>query len=150
MLDAPFVPLEPHVIETVFKLAEIKPGEIFYELGCGDGRLVIQAALHGAKAYGVEINNWRYLVSRFWTYFFRVNKSAIILKKNIFDVDYSKADIIFLYLLQETNEKLQPKLERELKPGARVISAAFTFPGWVPKKIHPRGPIYGPLYLYVR
>lgn len=144
---APFVTMEPGVVERVMKLAAVKKGDVFYDLGSGDGRLVIAAALRGAKAYGVEIDWLRVFYSRLWIFWLRL-KNAQIIRKNFFKTDLSRADIVCLYLIQETNEKIQDKLERELKKGTKVISVAFTFPGWQPIKIDPRGTIYGPIYLY--
>lgn len=145
---APFVPMEPEVVTRIMHYARLSPGEVFYELGSGDGRLVMAAAAKGAIAYGVELDRFRVWYSRFWIKLLRLGKNAHIIHANIFDVDLSGADVVFLYLLQETNEKLEAKLNRELKVGARVISAAFNFPGWKPITVDPEGPIYGPLYIY--
>jgi len=145
---APFVPLEPDVISRVLDLVDIKKGDVFYDLGSGDGRLVIAAALKGARAYGIEIDPIRAFYSRLWIFLFRLNNQATIIQKNIFDVNLSDADVITLYLPQETNDKLKPKLEKEAKLGVRIVSVAFNLPGWHPAAVDPRGPIYGPLYLY--
>jgi SAM-dependent methyltransferase len=145
---APFVAMEPEVVERVMKLAEVKKGDVFYDLGSGDGRLVIAAALHGAQAYGVEIGWTKVIYSRIWIFILRLRKQVKILHKNFFDVSLKDADVVSLYLLQETNQKLKEKLKKELKPGTRVISTAFTFEGWKPEKINSRGTIYGPIFLY--
>lgn len=145
---APFVPLEPQIVEQVMLYAQIKPGDTFYDLGSGDGRIVIAAALRGANAYGVEIDKLRVLYARLWIFFLQLRQQAIILEQDLFTVDLSGADIVCLFLLQETNEKLEKKLEKELKPGTRVISVAFSFPNWEPLLIDPHGPKYGPIYVY--
>lgn len=145
---APFVGMDPDVVPRVMSIAEVKNGEIFYELGSGDGRLVIAAAMRGAKAIGVEIDTLRVWYSRIWIKLLRLSSHAQILHQNIFDTDLSDANVVCLYLLPETNEKIQSKLKRELKPRTRVVSVAFTFPGWKVEKIDPRGTIYGPIYLY--
>lgn len=147
---APFVPLEPEVVENVMRLAKVKKGDIFYELGSGDGRIVISAALRGAKAFGVEIDLFRMIYSRIWVYLLRLQSTAKILHKNFFDVNLRNADVVCLFLLPETNEKIQSKLKKELKKGTRIVSVSFTFPGWKPVAIDPNGPIYGPIYLYIR
>ena len=147
---APFVPLEPEIVEHVMMHAHIKPGDIFYDLGSGDGRIVTAAALRGAYAYGIEIDKLRVLYSKLWLFFLRLNNQAKIIHQDLFTVDLSNADIVCLFLLQNTNEKLQGKLEKELKKGTRVISVAFTFPGWKPVLIDPHGPKYGPIYVYQR
>lgn len=145
---APFVPLEPEVIEEVMKLAEIKKDDIFYDLGSGDGRVVIAAALRGAKeVYGIEIDTLRVFYSRLWLKLLRL-KNAKIIKADFRKVDLSRATVVNMFLLQSTNEELKSKLQKELKKGTRVISEAFTLPGWKLVKVSPNGPIYGPIYLY--
>lgn len=146
---APFVPTEPEVVERVIRLAEVKTGDVFYELGSGDGRLVIAAALRGAKAIGIEMDLLRVLYSRLWIYLLRLNKNAQILYKNFYDVSLKDADVVCLFLLPETNLKLQDKLKKELNKGTRIVSVSFEFPNWQPVRIDPRGNIYGPIYLYV-
>lgn len=146
---APFVPLPPDVAERVVNLAEVKKGDVFYDLGSGDGRLVIAAAMKGAQAFGFEINPWRVWYSKLWIKILRLPNVEII-NKNIFDVDFSKANVITAYLLQETNDKLLVKMEKEIKKGTRIVGIAFNLKGWKPKKIDTRGPIYGPLYFYTR
>lgn len=145
---APWVPLEPQVVNNVMELAQIKPGEVFYDLGSGDGCLVIAAAFRGARAYGVEVDRFRVWYSRFCIFIFGLRGKAKIIHANIFNVDLTSADVITTYLLQETNNKLFHKFNKELKPGTRIVSAAFNYPAWEPVAIDPRGPIYGPLHLY--
>ncbi len=147
---APFVPLEPQVVERVMLHAHLKPGKIFYDLGSGDGRIVVAAALRKAKAYGVEISTSRVIYSRLWLYILRLNDRAKIIKKDLFSVNLSDADVVCMYLLQRTNNKLKDKLEKELKKGTRVISVSFSFPGWKPKIVDPLGTKYGPIYVYDR
>ena len=147
---APFVPTEPDVVQRVLDLAEVGAGDVFYDLGSGDGRLVIGAALHGAQAFGIEIDRLRAWYSKVWIALLRLGKNARIMQTNFFDIDLSDATVVCLYLLQETNEKIQEKLEEELRPGTRVVSVAFTFPGWEPVAVDPEGTVYGPIYLYKR
>lgn len=144
---APFVPMDRDVVARVLDLGEVGPGKIFYDLGSGDGRLVIAAAMRGAKATGVEIDTIRVLYSRLWIKLLRL-ENATIIKGNLFDQDLKDADVVSLYLLQETNEKLIPKLGKELRKGALVVATSFEIPGWKPIKVDPRGPIYGPIRLY--
>lgn len=145
---APYEPLAADVVERVIKLAEIKPGEVFYDLGSGDGRVVVAAAMVGAQAVGVEFDFFRTWYSRFWIMFFGLRNRARIIQNDIFDQDISGADVVFTYLLPETNKKLYPKLKKELKEGTRIVSAAFSYPKMKPEKVDPDGPPYGPLYLY--
>lgn len=146
---APFVPMEAEVVRRVLQLAEVKEGDVFYDLGSGDGRLVIAAALRDARANGIELDKMRTFYSRLWIKILGV-KNASIINENFFDTDLGSADVVSMFLLQETNQKLKSKLEKELKPGARVVSYAFTFEGWKDAKKDPNlGSIYGPIYLYV-
>ena len=145
---APWVPLEPFVVQNIMNMAKIKKDDIFYDLGSGDGRLVIAAAMQGAKAYGIEIDPFRVLYSRFCIFIFGLSFKAHIIHGDIFKTNLSNADIVTTYLLPETNKKIFPKLDQELKEGTRIVSAAFSFPKLKPIIINPDGPIYGPLYLY--
>ena len=77
-------------------------------------------------------------------------KNTSIVRENIFDVDLSDATVVICYLLQETNDKLQEKFERELKPGTKVVSVAFEFKGWKVAKTEVRGVVSGPLRLYIK
>lgn len=144
---APYVAMETEVVERVMQIAEVGKDDVFYELGSGDGRLVISAALRGATAYGIEIDYLRVLYSKIWIFFLGLANAKII-HKNIFEIDLGNASVIHAYLLPATNKKLEEKLARELKKGTRVVSVGFEFPSWKPVKIDPRGTIYGPIYLY--
>jgi predicted RNA methylase len=145
---APYVPMEPDVVERIVKMAEVGKKDNFYDLGSGDGRVVIAAAMKGAKATGIETDWLRVLYSRFWIRLLRLEKRAKIIHGDIFKADLSNATVVSTYLLQETNDKLQKKLEKELKKGTRVVSAAFVYEGWKLLKTDLRGVVYGPLYLY--
>lgn len=144
---APFVPMGRDAVSRVMRLSGVGPGKNFYDLGSGDGRLVIAAAMRGADSVGIEIDMVRVLYSRFWLKLLRLTNAQII-KGNLFDQSLHDADIVSLYLLPETNEKLRPKLEKELRPGTLVIATGFEVPGWKPVKVEPRGTEYGPIYLY--
>lgn len=145
---APWVPLEPFVVNNIIDMAKIKKGDIFYDLGSGDGRVVIAAALCGATAYGIEIDPYRVLYSRICIFLLGLSGRAKIIHQDIFKTNLSNANIIHTYLLQETNEKLFTKFEKELPEGTKIISSAFTYPKLKPISINQDGPIYGPLYLY--
>ncbi len=136
MFIAPFVATPTPVVRQMLILAELKPGETLYDLGSGDGRTVIMAAKDfGAKSVGVELRED--LVKRALSNIqeFGLEKEAQILQKDIFKVNLSQADVVFLYLTTSANEKVKPKLETELKPGARVISHDYEILGWKPSKI---------------
>ena len=117
-------------------LAELKPGEVFYDLGAGDGRTVIMAAQEfGARAVGVELREDLAKKALQTVYQLGLQDRVTILHSNLFDVDISPADVVFLYLTTSANEKVKPKLEAELKPGARVVSHDYEIVGWKPVKV---------------
>ncbi|MDH5390095.1 MAG: methyltransferase domain-containing protein [Candidatus Bathyarchaeota archaeon] len=136
MFVAPFVATPTPVVRQMLILAELKSGEILYDLGSGDGRAVIMAAKDfGAKSVGVELRED--LVKRALSNIHELGleKKAQIFQNDIFKVDLSQADVVFLYLTTSANEKVKPKLETELKPGARIVSHDYEILGWKPSKI---------------
>jgi len=171
---APYVPMEKDVVERVLHLAglddtkrvgmpadlpsivltkegaQAKAGDrdIFFDLGSGDGRLVIAAALRGATSFGIEIDKIKVFFSRLKIKFLHLSNARII-NGNIFNQNLSSATVVIAYLLPEAQKKLKKKLEKELKPGTKVVAVAFPFPGWKPQTIDPRGTRYGPIYLYI-
>jgi predicted RNA methylase len=127
-VGAPWVPTSMNLIHRMLRLAEVGPEDIVYDLGCGDGRTVITAARrYGARAVGLEIDPLRYLWCRMLVRILGLHDRVTILYGNIFSQDLSQADVVTCYLLQTTNDKLEKKLERELRPGTRVVSNTFTF-----------------------
>jgi cyclopropane fatty-acyl-phospholipid synthase-like methyltransferase len=137
MSIAPFVQTPLEVAKKMLDLSQVKPGEVLYDLGCGDGRLIILAAKDvGAKATGIELRED--LVERAKTEIKRMNLEdrVRIIQGNFFDVNISDADVVTLYLTSSANERLRPKLEAELREGARVISHDFKVPGWKPSAVY--------------
>jgi len=134
--DVPFVSTPEPVVRRMLKLAEVKPGEVVYDLGAGDGRILIIAALEfGARAVGVEIRPQLIYEIEKKIKMYNLEDRVKIIHGNFFDVNISEADIVTLYLLTSVNEKLKPKLKRELKPGARIVSHDFEIPGWKPLRV---------------
>jgi SAM-dependent methyltransferase len=128
---APWVPTSRAVIDTMLTMAEVKSGEVVYDLGCGDGRVLIRAAHRfGARGVGIEIDIVRFLWSRISVILLGLERKVKILRKDLFTVDLSEADVVFTFLLQDTNDRLKEKLRRELRPGTRIISNTFTFSGF--------------------
>lgn len=128
---APYVPTPEEVVRQMLILADVKPGEKVYDLGCGDGRiLVIAAQEFDAEAVGVELNMERVKIGREKVSSLGLDKKVKIFYGDVFDVDISPADVVTLYLTTSANEKLKPKLEKELRVGTRVVSHDFTMPGW--------------------
>lgn len=131
--DAPFVPTQKQKVKKSLLLAGLKKGEVFYELGSGDGRVVIEAARMGADAYGIEQSWLRILFSR-WKAARKNLKNAYFIHGNIFKKNLSEADVVFIYLLPKGVAKLQTKLQKELQKGSRVITQDYHFQTWKPVK----------------
>jgi predicted RNA methylase len=133
---APFVASPTPVVRQMLILAELKPGEVLYDLGCGDGRAVIMAAKDfGANSVGVELRDDLAKRALNSIQELSLNDKIVIIQKDIFDVNLSAADVVFLYLTTSANERIKPKLEAELKSGTRVVSHDYEILGWKAKKI---------------
>ena len=133
--DVIFVPTPQNVVAAMLKLANVQRGDIVYDLGCGDGRLVITAAKeHGARAVGIDINPERIKESQENARQAGVTDRVSFRNEDLFEADIKEASVVTLYLLQSLNEKLRPKLWKELKPGTRVVSHTFDMGEWKPEK----------------
>jgi len=133
---APYVPSPPQVIRQMLLMAELKPGEVFFDLGAGDGRTVIMAVKDfGARAVGVELREDLVKKALSSIYEQGLQGRITIVNGDIFNVDLSSADVIFLYLTTSANEKVKPKLEAELKRGVRIVSHDYEVVGWKPVKV---------------
>jgi precorrin-6B methylase 2 len=128
---APNFPTPQEVVERMLALAQVKPGEMVYDLGCGDGRIVITAAqkFH-ARAVGIEIRRDVYESTLGRVASLGLTDQVKIVHGNALRTDLSPADVVTLYLLTSSNEKLKPILAKDLKPGARVVSHDFEIRGW--------------------
>ena len=127
---APWVPTSMRMVHRMLTIAEVRPGDLVYDLGCGDGRMIVTAARrYGARAVGIEIDPLRYLWSQMLITVLRLRDRVRIVYGDFFNQDLSEADVVACYLLQDTNNRLEGKLEQELRPGTRVVSNTFTFPG---------------------
>lgn len=131
---APYYPTPQIIVEKMLQLAGVKPGEKVFDLGSGDGRIVIMAAKKfGADATGVEMDEDLCKQSSARIKGLGLKKARIV-QGDLMKQDYSSANVLTVYLLPPAIEKLRPKLEKELKPGTRVVAHDFEFVGWTPEK----------------
>ena len=134
--EVPFVRSTPEVIDRMLDLARVKPSDLLYDIGSGDGAIVIRAAKkYGVKGVGIEIDQG--LVTKARDNAFRENVQDLVefRAQDAFTVDVSAATVVTLYMLPDSNAKLRPILDRQLKPGTRVVSHDYEIPGWVPDKV---------------
>jgi SAM-dependent methyltransferase len=131
----PFVPTPQEVVERMLELAQVKKGDVVYDLGSGDGRIVITAAKkYGVKAVGFEIDRDLLRQSRENIRKEGVGQLAEIREQDILTVDLSPASVVTMYLLPDVNLSLRPNVWRELKPGSRVVSHDFDMGDWKAQK----------------
>ena len=132
----PYVPTPENVVRKMLQIADVTPDDIVYDLGAGDGRIVIIAVkeFNVKKAVGIELREDLVKQARKRIRDLKLGERAIIIHGDMFKIDISEATVVTLFLLTSVNEKLRPKLEKELKPGARVVSHEFKIPGWTPLK----------------
>src|SRR3982074_1401724 len=128
---APYLPSPQLVVEKMLDAARINPGETLYDLGSGDGRIVITAAqMYKANAVGVELSDVLCKSTIKKIAALHLESQVKIIHGNALKVDLSPADVVTLYLLTSSNARLRPILEKDLKSGARVVSLNFGMPGW--------------------
>jgi len=133
--DVIFVPTPNDIVATMLRMAAVTKKDTVYDLGCGDGRIVITAAQkYGARGVGIDIDPERVAEATE-----NVRKAGVadrvkIIRGDLFEADISPATVVTLYLLTELNLKLRPKLLRDLHPGARVVSHAFAMGDWKPER----------------
>src|SRR6266571_1133309 len=133
---APYLPSPQVVVERMLEAARIKPGETVYDLGSGDGRIVITAAQKfKANSVGIEISDVLCKSTLKKVNALGLASQVKIINANALKVDLSPADVVTLYLLTSSNARLKPNLEKYLKPGARVVSLNFGMPGWKPASV---------------
>lgn len=131
--DVIFVPTPHEVVSAMLKMVDVKPGEMIYDLGCGDGRIVITAAKDfGARGIGVDIDPQRIAESRENATKAGVTDRVQFRQTDLFTMDFSDADVVTLYLLPALNVRLRPRILDELKPGTRIASHAFNMGEWEP------------------
>ena len=133
--DVPFVPTPPEVVDEMLRLAGVKAGDILYDLGCGDGRIVIEAAKrHGVKAVGIDIDPVRISESNDNAAKAGLAGKVRFIQQNLFESDIKDATVITMYLLTSVNLRLRPKLLADLRPGTRLVSHSFEMGEWRPDR----------------
>jgi SAM-dependent methyltransferase len=140
---APWLPTRRREAERMIELASLRPDEVVYDLGCGDGRLLLMAKkkVPGIKVVGVEISFLFYLIAKI--------RLKTVLFKNLFKVNLTDADVVFIYLLPKCYEQLKTKLERELRPGSRVVVGVWPIAAWENKLIKADKPTEKDLSLFL-
>lgn len=139
-IQAPYVTTPPQVVNEMLRLAAIRKGDVLYDLGCGDGRIVIAAARrYGVHGVGIDINPARVREARENARQAGVSHLVEFREQDILEADFHQATVVTLYLLPSLNLELRPRLLKELAPGARVVSNCFHMGDWKPEKQTPVG-----------
>lgn len=133
LLDVPYVPSSEKVVDAMLDLAEVNAQDVVYDLGCGDGRIVVAAATErGACGIGVDIDPGRIAEAMEHAGNSRVEHRVDFIEADLFDADIRPATVVFLYLLDNVNLDLRQRLQRELRPGTRIVSHTFDMDDWKP------------------
>ena len=133
--DVHFLPTPNDVVDAMLKLARVGPADVLYDLGSGDGRIVIAAATkYGARGVGIELNPKLVEISRQVAHEAQVSDRVRFIEGDLFTADISAATVVTLFLSQSVNDELEPKLRQELKPGTRIVSHQFGIGRWAPEK----------------
>lgn len=133
--DVPYVPTRQAVVDAMLKMAKVSKNDVVYDLGCGDGRIVITAAKqYGATGTGIDINPERIKEANANAQAAKVTDKVKFEQADLFQTDFSKASVVTLYLLPSVNLKLRPILLKQLKPGTRIVSHAFDMGDWKPEQ----------------
>lgn len=134
--DVPYVPTPQIVVNQMLAIADVNKNDVLYDLGSGDGRIVITAAQKfGTRGVGIDINPQRIAEANANARQAGVTELVEFRQQDLFQTDFSEATVVTLYLLPEVNLRLRPKLLKELKPGTRVVSHAFNMGDWQPQRV---------------
>jgi len=133
--DVIFVPTPQDVVDAMLKLAGVHSGDLLYDLGCGDGGIVVTAAKqYGIRAVGIDINPERIAEAKENAAKNGVTSRVTLRNEDLFEADIHDATVVTLYLLTSLNLKLRPKLWHDLRPGTRIVSHSFDMGDWKPEK----------------
>ncbi|QRO02475.1 class I SAM-dependent methyltransferase [Archangium violaceum] len=133
--DVPYVPTSQNLVDAMLELAGVRQGDVVYDLGSGDGRIVVTAAKkYGVHGVGIDINPERVQEAEANARSAGVQRLTEFRQEDIFKADIGDASVVTMYLLPSVNTRLKPKLLRDLEPGTRIVSHAFDIEGWEPLK----------------
>jgi cyclopropane fatty-acyl-phospholipid synthase-like methyltransferase len=133
--DIHFTPTRQGLADAMLRLAEVKPDDVVYDLGSGDGRIVMLAAQkYGARGVGIEIDHGLVEMSRQIARDGEVESRVTFIEDDFFTADISAATVVMLYLSESVNRRLEPKLRAELRPGTRIVSHQFPIGDWTPER----------------
>ena len=143
MIGAAYSPSSKDVVRKMLEMAEVDSDDVLYDLGSGDGRIVLEAARrYNARAVGIEADPLRVIWSKILVMTNGLQNQIQIVWGNLFHQNISNATVVTVFLWQRTNEKLKEKLLEELRPGSRVVSYVWIFEGWKPIKVDTKDRIY--------
>ncbi len=135
-LDVPYVPTPNEVVAQMLQLANVKKSDVLYDLGSGDGRIVVTAAQkYGTRGVGIDINPERIREANANARAAKVTDRVQFRQQDLFKTDLSEATVVTLYLLPNINVKLRPQLFKQLKPGTRIVSHDFDMGEWKPERV---------------
>ncbi len=133
--DIAFIPTPDDAIAAMIQLAQVTANDVVYDLGCGDGRLLVQAAQRGARGVGIDIDPLRIAEARALAAEAGVSDRLQFHQGNLYDATFATATVVMLYLLPHLNVRLRPRLQAQLRPGSRIISHQFDMGDWQPTQI---------------
>jgi SAM-dependent methyltransferase len=140
IINAPYVTTPPHVVEAMIELAGLTRRDVVYDLGCGDGRIVIAAMRQGAaRGVGIDLSADRVREARARAARAGVAGRIEFRRADVFNTDFHEATVVMMYLMPELNLKLRDRLRRELQPGARIVSHAFDMGDWKADRVVVKG-----------
>ncbi len=153
MVIVPFIPSPMKAVETALAIARINPSDTLYDLGAGDGRVVIEAAKRGAKAVAVEIDPGLAMLIRFKAIEKKLEDKIEVLNEDFFKVYLGNATVVYQYIYPSISAELAKKYEKELRIGARIIALDLPIPGWIPiivKRFIDENGVLRTIFLYVK
>ncbi len=143
IIGAGFEPTSSNIVKRMLEMAQVDAHDLVYDLGSGDGRIVIEASrLYNARSVGIEADPIRFGYSMIKILILRMHNQVSLIWANFFKEDISKATVVTLFLSAKANQKLKNKLQTELQPGTRVITYFWKFKGWKPIKEDKEKQIY--------